>query len=108
MCAFKDGEVKVIGDEPENTDYDPGPQRKLYREAKMYAPGVANTSISWPPFACLSVKPVGEPDAADRHVRFDERGWETEPCRMLRLPRPSSTLPNAKYRHVRHAAAVGA
>ena len=27
---------------------------------------------------CLTVKPVGEPDAGDRHVRFDERGWETE------------------------------
>ena len=25
----------------------------------------------------LAVKPVGEPDAGDRHVRFDERGWET-------------------------------
>jgi hypothetical protein len=24
------------------------------------------------------MKPVGEPDAGDRHVRFDERGWETE------------------------------
>src|ERR1035437_483311 len=30
----------------------------------------------------LAVKPVGEPDAGDRHVRFDERGWETERCRM--------------------------
>ena len=27
---------------------------------------------------CLSVKPVGEPDALIGHVRFDERGWETE------------------------------
>ena len=27
---------------------------------------------------CLSVKPVGKPNAGDRHVRFDERGWETE------------------------------
>jgi hypothetical protein len=25
----------------------------------------------------LAVKPVGKPDAGDRHVRFDERGWET-------------------------------
>ena len=24
------------------------------------------------------MKPVGEPDAGDPHVRFDERGWETE------------------------------
>jgi hypothetical protein len=27
---------------------------------------------------CLAVKPVGEPDAGNRHVRFDERGWKTE------------------------------
>ena len=27
---------------------------------------------------CLAVKPVGKPDAGNRHVRFDERGWETE------------------------------
>ncbi len=30
----------------------------------------------------LTMKPVGEPDAGDRHVRFDERGWETGRCRM--------------------------
>src|SRR5215813_1587439 len=27
--------------------------------------------------ACLAVKPAGKPDAGKRHVRFDERGWET-------------------------------
>ena len=27
-CAFEDGEVKVIGDEPANTDYDPGLSEK--------------------------------------------------------------------------------
>jgi len=27
-CAFEDGEVKVIGDEPANTDYDPDPSEK--------------------------------------------------------------------------------
>ena len=27
---------------------------------------------------CLTVKPVGKPDAVAPHVRFDERGWETE------------------------------
>ena len=27
---------------------------------------------------CRSVKPVGEPDAANPHVRFDEREVETE------------------------------
>src|SRR6516225_4922046 len=37
---------------------------------------------------CLTVKPVGEPDAGDRHVRFDERGWETECCRMAQATAP--------------------
>ena len=27
-CAFEDGEVKVIGDEPGNTDSDPDPSEK--------------------------------------------------------------------------------
>ena len=27
-CAFEDGEVKVIGDEPANTDSDPDPSEK--------------------------------------------------------------------------------
>ncbi len=27
---------------------------------------------------CLTVKPVGEPDAGKPHVRFDEREVETE------------------------------
>src|SRR5882672_12116091 len=37
---------------------------------------------------CLSVKPVGEPDALIGHVRFDERGWETERCRMAQATAP--------------------
>ena len=36
----------------------------------------------------LAVKPVGEPDAGDRHVRFDERGWETGRCRMAQVTAP--------------------
>jgi hypothetical protein len=36
-----------------------------------------NTSIKRPTIVGLAVKPIGEPDAGDRHVRFDERGWET-------------------------------
>ena len=27
---------------------------------------------------CFKVKSVGKPDAVAPHVRFDERGWETE------------------------------
>jgi len=36
----------------------------------------------------LAVKPVGKPDAGDRRVRFDERGWETERCRMAQATAP--------------------
>jgi hypothetical protein len=37
---------------------------------------------------CLTMKPVGEPDALIGHVRFDERGWETERCRMAQATAP--------------------
>jgi hypothetical protein len=37
---------------------------------------------------CLAVKPVGKPDAVVPHVRFDERGWETERCRMAQATAP--------------------
>ena len=36
----------------------------------------------------LTVKPVGKPDAGNPHVRFDERGWETERCRMAQATAP--------------------
>jgi transposase len=35
-CAFEVGEVKVIGDEPGNTDSDPDPSEKLYPKAKVF------------------------------------------------------------------------
>ena len=41
---------------------------------------------------------------SNRHVRFDERGWETERRRMATLPRPSSTLPKLPIRNVRAVA----
>ncbi len=54
---------------------------------------------------CLTVKPVGEPDAGDRHVRFDERGWETERCRMAQATAPILDSTNSDEpitaRHVR-------
>jgi hypothetical protein len=36
----------------------------------------------------LTMKPAGEPDALIGHVRFDERGWETERCRMAQATAP--------------------
>ena len=38
------------------------------------------------------MKPVGEPDAGNRHVLFDERGRETEPF-MTTAPFLDSTQP---------------
>jgi glutamate/tyrosine decarboxylase-like PLP-dependent enzyme len=97
-CAFEQGEVKVIGDEPANTDYDPGLQRKLYREAKK---GLTPRDDACGPVilsVCLTVKPVGEPDAGNPHVRFDERGWETQCCRMAQATAPilDSTITAAR------------
>jgi hypothetical protein len=35
-------------------------------------------AIAFPAIRRSQTKPVGEPDAGNPHVRFDERGWETE------------------------------
>ncbi len=43
-----------------------------------------DTRVERPSVVCLAVKPVGEPDAGNPHVRFDERGGKTELRRGLR------------------------
>src|SRR5918997_4603645 len=50
----------------------------------------------------LAMKPVGKPDAGNPHVRFDERGRETEQLPLrLKPPRPSSTLQvTGRKRHI--------
>jgi len=63
-------------------------QRKLYRKAKESKPPRRGRLRPELFSVCLTVKPVGEPDAGDRHVRFDERGWETERCRMAQATAP--------------------
>src|SRR5918911_1296531 len=52
----------------------------------------AAPSSPWRAAVSLEVKPVGKPDAGNPHVRFDERGRETERCHRPKPPRPSSTL----------------
>ncbi len=54
------------------------------REARRYDDARGKFLLS----VCLSVNPVGEPDALIGHVRFDERGWETERCRMAQATAP--------------------
>ena len=55
--------------------------RKLYGEAK--GEPECGSLVS------LAVNPVGEPDAGNTHVLFDERGWETgrRPSRYRAYPR---------------------
>jgi hypothetical protein len=71
-CAFEDGEVVVIGDEPANTINDGRRRRLLCRGAKE-SYHRAEAACGWSLPVCLTVKPVGEPDALIGHVRFDER-----------------------------------
>jgi hypothetical protein len=59
---------RVIGVEPVNTVVDWKFSNGLYDGAKAVS-------------VCFIVKPVGEPDAGNLHVRFDERVGETEPVR---------------------------
>jgi hypothetical protein len=40
---------------------------------------------------CLALKPVGKPDAGNPHVRFDERGGETELPQAVTAPFLDST-----------------
>ena len=47
------------------------------------------------------MNPVGEPDAGNPHVRFDERGGETE---RLAMPQATAPLLDSTGRHVRTAA----
>ena len=71
----------MIGDEPANTDYDPGPSVEAHTARRRYVTcrvSSHDTSIGRPTIVGLVVKPIGKPSAGNRHARFDERGWETE------------------------------
>ena len=49
------------------------------RSSLRHARGIPSPACaSWPAAACFEMKPVGKPDAGNPHVRFDERGGETE------------------------------
>ena len=55
---------------------------------------------------CLAVSPVGEPDAGNRLVRFDERG-ERSVVAWPKQPRLSSTLPKRPIPNDRSSVAIG-
>src|ERR1035437_8543955 len=97
-CAFEDGEVVVIGDKPENTIEDRRRPRLLCRGAKeSCSPCRSRVRLGLLP-VCLTVKPVGEPDALIGHVRFDKRGGETERCRMAQATAPILDSTIASFR----------
>jgi hypothetical protein len=68
----------VIGVTPSNTVVDWKFPSKLYGAAKALSVG-------------FIVKPVGEPDAGNPHVRFDERGGKRDDVRVATAPNPDST-----------------
>ena len=73
--ACEGAEARVIGDEPSNTIERWTLPNTLYGNTKPSSRGCA-------------VKLVGEPDAGNPHVRFDERRRETERCRMAQVTAP--------------------
>src|SRR5438045_2098084 len=50
----------------------------------------SSTRAYWATAVSLTMKSVGKPDAGNRHVRFDERGEETERCRTAQVTAPLS------------------
>src|SRR6059036_434093 len=54
--------------------------------------------------ACLHVKPVREPDDRNGHVRFDERGGETERCASRRERQRKTPLAVGAAGPARHRA----
>jgi hypothetical protein len=80
---FRRSPGEVIGDEPSNTEPDPDASEEAVPQ------GEGGLSVS------LAVNPVGEPDAGNPHVRFDERGLGNGTTSES-LPRPPSTLLKTK------------
>ncbi len=81
----------MIDDEPSNTRKHPEASKRALPQGEGWSRATVSsrdTSLNWPAAVCLAVKPVGEPDAGNRHVRFDERGGETERCRMASATAP--------------------
>src|SRR4051794_34765409 len=76
------------------------------RSVLLGASGIAhcfgNTHRTRGPAVGRGLKPVGKPDAGNPHVRFDERGRETERCRMAQATAPvlDSTMDGPSVHHL--------
>src|ERR1700751_3791893 len=83
-------------------------QRKLYRKGEGKKPPRRGRLRPELFSVCLTMKLVGKPDAGNRHVRFDERGQETECCHMAQATAPvlDSTLPRRQFLHLAAGAAA--
>ena len=91
----------MIGDEPANTDYDPGPSVEAHIARRRYVTCrgvIAGHRIERPTIVGLVVKPIGKPSAGNRHARFDERGWITERRRMVQAT--ALSLPKTRFRRI--------
>ena len=59
--------------------------------------------LPWSLAPCAStMKPVGEPYAGNPHVRFDERGRETERCHMAQATAPILDSTEARSANVHY------
>ena len=89
----------MIGDEPANT-IKTGAAGDCCVEGRRRVTYRAEVVRGWLLPVCLTVKPVGEPDALIGHVRFDERGWETERRRMAQATAPILDSTISAMRHL--------
>ncbi len=101
----------MIGDEPGTTTKHPEasegalPQGEGWLRATVSS---RDTSLRWPSTVCREVKPVGEPDAGNPHVRFDERGGETGRCRMAQATAPLLDSTPVCLRHTSYGREINA
>jgi hypothetical protein len=97
-CARDDGDAGVIGLWPANTKIKwPDPSERAVSRGEDVRASCAYAVCNGRDIVGLTVKPVGKPDAGNPHVRFDERGRETERCRMAQATAPflDSTIPRS-------------
>ena len=78
LGAFEGAKGKEIGVSLKTPESIRQLQRKLYVAAKQQPERRFQSIAHRGACVCHNVKPVGEPDAGNPHVRFDERDVETE------------------------------